>query len=127
MSQVLRKIRVLVADDENIFRHGLARLLGMAEDVEIVGEAADGDEAVALAISRQADVVLMDIDLPQLDGIAATSMLTEWARDIKVVILAIDSDGDRLSLAMEAGARRYLTKDTGPEEILRVIRDVHEG
>jgi hypothetical protein len=83
------KIRLLVADDERVFRHSLTDLLAMADDVEIVGEAGDGLDAVELAVDRQADVIFMDIGMPRLDGIAATRRLAERRPDIKVVILTI--------------------------------------
>ncbi len=127
MSQAAQKIRLLVADDESVLRHALTNLLAMAEDVEIVGEAGDGQEAVGLAVERQADVVLMDIGMPRLDGIAATHTLAERAPAIKVIILTIYSDDDRVFRALQAGARGYLLKDASPEEILRAIRSVRDG
>jgi len=127
VSQAPAKIRVLVADDESVLRHALTNLLAMAGDVEIVGEAADGDEAVGLAVERQADVVLMDIGMPRLDGITATRRLAEQAQGIKVVILTIYSDDDRVFRALQAGACGYLLKDASPEEILRAIRAVRAG
>jgi arginase len=122
-----QKIRLLVADDESVMRHSLTSLLAMAEDIEIVGEAADGHEAVELAIGRKADIVLMDIGMPRLDGIAATRRLAERAPDVKVVILTIYSEDDRVFQALRAGARGYLLKDASPEDILRAIREVHAG
>lgn len=121
------KIRLLVADDESLMRHSLTNLLALAEDIEIVGEAADGQEAVELAIGREADIVLMDIGMPRLDGIIATHRLAERAPDVKVVILTIYSDDDRVFRALQAGARGYLLKDTNSEDILRAIRGVHAG
>lgn len=125
--ELRRKIRVLVADDERVLRHALTQLLAMADDVEIVGEAADGHEAVELASQRQADVVLMDIGMPRLDGIAAIRRLAEQCPGVKAVILTIYSDDERVFLALQAGARGYLLKDGSPEEILGAIRAVHEG
>jgi DNA-binding NarL/FixJ family response regulator len=127
VSEVPSKIRLLVADDESVLRHALTSLLAMAPDIEIVGEAADGDEAVELAMSRQADVVLMDIGMPRLDGIAATRRLAERAPDVKVVILTIYTDDDRVFRALLAGARGYLLKDASPEEVLRGVRAVRDG
>jgi len=121
------RIRLLVADDESVLRRALTNLLAMAEDVEIVGEAADGHEAVGVAIERQADVVLMDIGMPRLDGIAATRTLAERAPGVKVIILTIYSDDDRVFRALQAGACGYLLKDASPEEILRAIRAVRDG
>ena len=127
MSVVSSKIRLLVADDESVLRHALSNLLAMADDIEIVGEAADGLEAVELAVARQADVVLMDIGMPRLDGIAATRRLADQASDIRVVILTIYADDDRVFRALQAGARGYLLKDASPDEILRAVRAVRDG
>ncbi|HEV2283714.1 MAG TPA: response regulator transcription factor [bacterium] len=127
MSEAPSKVRLLVADDESVLRHAVANLLAMTEGVEIVGEAADGDEAVALAVARQADVVLMDIGMPRCDGIAATRRLAERAPNVKVVILTIYADDDRVFRALQAGARGYLLKDAGPDEIVRAVRAVRDG
>ena len=127
MSHAPPKVRLLVADDEGVLRHALANLLAMADDIEIVGEAADGREAVELAVARQADVVLMDIGMPRLDGIAATRELAGRAPDVKVIILTIYADDDRVFHALQAGARGYLLKDASPDEILRGVRAVRDG
>lgn len=121
------KIRLLVAEDERHLRHALSHLLAMAKDIEIVGEVADGIGAVELARQRQAEVVLMDIGMPRLDGITATRRLAELSPDIKVVILTIYSDDERVFRALQAGARGYLLKDAAPEEILQAVRAVHAG
>jgi DNA-binding NarL/FixJ family response regulator len=122
-----RKIRLLMAEDERVLRRALTHLLAMATDIEIVGEAADGIEAIELARQRQAEVVLMDVGMPRLDGITATRRLAELSPDIKVVILTIYSDDERVFRALQAGARGYLLKDATPEEILRAVRAVHAG
>ncbi|HET7266085.1 MAG TPA: response regulator transcription factor [bacterium] len=127
MSEAPSKVRLLVADDDSVLRHTLANLLAMTDGVEIVGEAADGDEAVELAVARQAGVVLMDIGMPRCDGIAATRRLAERAPNIKVVILTIYADDDRVFRALQAGARGYLLKDAAPDEIVRAVRAVHDG
>ncbi len=127
MSAAPSKIRLLVADDRGDLRHALANLLALAEDIEIVGEAADGVEAAELAVARQADIVLMDIGMPRLDGIAATRELHERAPHIKVVILTIYADDDRVFRALQAGAWGYLLKDAGPDEVLRAVRAVRDG
>ena len=127
MSEAPAKVRLLVADDERVLRHALANVLAMTEGVAVVGEAADGDEAVELAVARQADVVLMDIGMPRCDGITATRRLAERAPDVKIVILTIYADDDRVFRALQAGARGYLLKDTGPEEIVRAVRAVRDG
>lgn len=127
MSEAPPKVRLLIADDESILRHTVASLLAMTEGVELVGEAADGDAAVELAVARQADVVLMDIGMPRCDGITATRRLAERAPDVKVIIFTIYADDDRVFRALQAGARGYLLKDTNPEAIVRAVRAVHEG
>lgn len=127
MSQNPPRIRLLVADDESVFRRTLTELLAMSSWIEIVGEAADGHDAVELAIERRADVVLMDIGMPRVDGIAATRRLAERAPAIKVLILTIYGDDDRVFRALRAGARGYLLKDASPEDILSAVRAVHDG
>lgn len=127
MSAAPPKVRLLIADDESILRHTVASLLAMTEGVELVGEAADGDEAVELAVARQAEVVLMDIGMPRCDGITATRRIAERAPDVKVIIFTIYADDDRVFRALQAGARGYLLKDTNPEAIVGAVRAVHEG
>ena len=122
-----QKIRLLVAEDEKVFRGTLVELLAEEPDIEIVGEAADGQAAVDLAERMQADVVLMDIGMPRLDGIEATRELATRRPSAKVVILTIYSDDDRVFRALLAGAKGYLLKDASPEERLQAIRDVHRG
>ncbi len=122
-----QKIRVLVAEDERVFRRAITQLLAMDSRIEIVGEAADGREACALATDRRADVVLMDIAMPRLDGIEATRVLAARCPATKVVILTIYSDDDKLFQALQAGAAGYVLKDAAPEETLRAIYGVHRG
>ena len=127
MNRPPAKIRLLIADDDRALRHALTHLLALADDIEIVGEAADGLEAVELAVSRRADIVLMDIGMPRFDGIAATRRLAERAPHVTVVILTIYTDDDRVFRALQAGARGYLLKDANPDDILRAVRAVRDG
>jgi len=120
-------IRVLVADDQRVVREGLATLLGLLEGIEVVGQAADGEEAVGLAAQTRADVVLMDLNMPGLDGTAATARLAAEQPGVKVLVLTTYADDENLFAALRAGARGYLTKDAGAEAIAGAIRDVHEG
>jgi len=120
-------IRVLVADDQRVVREGLATLLGLLEGIEVVGQAADGEEAVGLAAQTRADVVLMDLNMPGLDGTAATARLAAEQPGVKVLVLTTYADDENLFAALRAGARGYLTKDAGAEAIADAIRDVHEG
>jgi DNA-binding NarL/FixJ family response regulator len=119
-------IRVLLADDQTLFRQGLRVILGTVPDLQVVGEARNGIEAVEGARSRHPDVVLMDIRMPDLDGVAATRQLRE--QDGPRVILLTTFDDDALVLeGMRAGAAGYLLKDQPAEEIVEAIRAVHRG
>ena len=120
-------IRVLIADDQRVVREGLAMVLGLLDGVEVVGAASDGNEAVALAGNLRPDVVLMDLRMPRCDGIEATRLLRERQPGTKVVVLTTYADDQSVIEAFRAGARGYLTKDAGGEEIrqalLRVLDD----
>jgi DNA-binding NarL/FixJ family response regulator len=122
-----RRIRVLAADDQRVVREGLALLLSLLPDVEVVGTAADGEQAVALATATQPDVVLMDLRMPHLDGAAATRLLRERCPDVRVIVLTTYADDRSVIDALRAGARGYLTKDAGAEEIRRALHDVTSG
>jgi DNA-binding NarL/FixJ family response regulator len=121
------RIRVLAADDQRVVREGLAMLLGLLPDVEVVGTAADGQEALTLAEQTQPDVVLMDLRMPHLDGAAATRQLRERCPDVRVIVLTTYADDRSVIDALRAGARGYLTKDAGAEEIRRALHDVTRG
>ncbi len=119
-------IRVLLADDQRVVREGLGTLLGLLPGVELVGTAADGEEAVALAAEREPDVVLMDLRMPRLDGVEATRRLAERG-GVRVVALTTYADDESVLGALRAGARGYLTKDAGAEEIGAAIAAVARG
>jgi DNA-binding NarL/FixJ family response regulator len=119
-----KAIRVLTADDQRVVREGLAMVLGLLPGVEVVGAAADGDEAVALALDLRPDVVLMDLRMPRCDGVEATRRLREQAPRVKVIVLTTYADDRSVLDALRAGARGYLTKDAGAEEIRRAIEQV---
>ncbi len=114
-------IRVLVADDQRVVREGLAMVLGLMPDVEVVGAASDGAEAVALAAKLHPDVVLMDLRMPRCDGVEATRLLREREPGTKVVVLTTYSDDRSVLDALRAGARGYLTKDAGGAEIRQAL------
>jgi DNA-binding NarL/FixJ family response regulator len=120
-------IRVLLADDQRVVREGLEMLLGLLPGIEVVGTAADGEEAVRLAAARAADVVLMDLRMPRMDGIEATRRLAEVRPAARVIALTTYADEPTVLGALRAGARGYLTKDAGAEEISRAILAVARG
>jgi DNA-binding NarL/FixJ family response regulator len=120
-------VRVLVADDQKVVREGIVMLLGLLPGIEVVGAAADGEEAVALAAEHRPDVVLMDLRMPRCDGVEATRRIRAAQPATEVVVLTTYADDDSLFPALEAGARGYLTKDAGAEEIARAIVDVRSG
>jgi DNA-binding NarL/FixJ family response regulator len=114
-------LRVLVADDQTVVREGLVMLLRQMPAVEVVGAAADGEEAIRLADERRPDVVLIDLRMPRCDGIEATRRLRETHPEIAVVVLTTFADDDSVFGALRAGARGYLTKDAGADEIVRAL------
>jgi DNA-binding NarL/FixJ family response regulator len=120
-------IRVLIADDQRVVREGLRMLVGLIDDVKVVGVACDGAEAVRLAEAQQPDVILMDLRMPDLDGIAATAQLRERLPSARVLVLTTYADEDAIVPALQAGARGYLTKDASAEEIETAIRAVHDS
>ncbi|MEV7782632.1 response regulator transcription factor [Kitasatospora sp. NPDC088351] len=122
-----RPTRVLVADDQTVVREGIVMLLGLLPGIEVVGAAADGEEAVALVERHHPDVVLMDLRMPRCDGVEATRRIRAAHPETEVVVLTTYADDDSLFPALRAGARGYLTKDAGGEEIARAIADVRSG
>jgi DNA-binding NarL/FixJ family response regulator len=121
---VTQPIRVLIADDQRVVREGLTLVLGLLPDVDVVGAASDGAEAVALAEDLHPDIVLMDLRMPRCDGVEATRRLRERAPDTRVVVLTTYSDDRSVIDALRAGARGYLTKDAGGTEIREALRRV---
>ena len=120
-------VRTLIADDHPVFRGGLRTLLAADDMVEIVGEATNGTEAVALAEELQPDVVVMDLQMPELNGIEATRQIVARSPHVGVLVLTMFEDDDSVFAAMRAGARGYLLKGAGPGEITRAIRAVGSG
>ncbi|MFE2724330.1 response regulator [Kitasatospora sp. NPDC059327] len=119
--------RVLVSDDQTVVREGIVMLLGLLPGIEVVAAAADGEEAVALVERHRPDVVLMDLRMPRCDGVEATRRIRAAHPETEVVVLTTYADDDSLFPALQAGARGYLTKDAGGEEIARAIADVRSG
>jgi len=121
------RIRVLIADDQKIVREGLVSLIGLLPGITVVGAATDGDDAVSQALELEPDVVLMDLNMPRCNGVEATERLRGLRPDILVVVLTTYSDDAWVFSALQAGARGFLTKDAGAEEIRRAITDVAAG
>ncbi|WP_225800533.1 response regulator transcription factor [Streptomyces sp. NK15101] len=122
-----RVARVVVADDQAVVREGIVMLLGLLPGIEVVGSARDGEEAVTLTAELAPDVVLMDLRMPRCDGVEATRRIRDRHPATEVVVLTTYADDDSLFPALRAGARGYLTKDAGGEEIQRAVRDVIDG
>lgn len=120
-------LRVLVAEDSPGFRQGLAALLASVEGVELIGEATDGEEAVARALELQPDVVLMDLHMPRRSGIEATAEIAAAAPHIAVLVLSMHEDDESVFAAVRAGARGYLVKGARQNELLRALRTVADG
>jgi NarL family two-component system response regulator LiaR len=120
-------IRVVIADDHAVVRQGLRTFLDLQDDMEVVGEAADGAEAVELAERLEADVVLVDLVMPGVDGLEALRALRERAPAARAIVLSSFIDDDKLFPAVRAGAAGYLLKDVQPQELVAAIRTVHSG
>src|SRR5579859_120063 len=121
------KIRVLLADDHIVVRQGLRALLMSEEDIEIVGEADNGRQAVQLVKKLLPDVVVMDIAMPVLNGLEATRQVTRTVPSTKVLILSSYSDDEYISQLTEAGAAGYLVKQTAANDLLKAIREAYKG
>jgi DNA-binding NarL/FixJ family response regulator len=120
-------IRVLLAEDHAVVRTGLLQLLGDLDDVEVVGAATGGKEAIQLAAQERPDVVLMDLEMPDLDGIEATRRIRQADPDVNVVVLTAFSDRQRILGAIDAGAVGYLLKDAEPDELIRGLEAAARG
>jgi DNA-binding NarL/FixJ family response regulator len=123
----MRTIRVLLVDDHALFREGLRSILNDQADIEIVGEAEDGLEAVKLAARLEVDIVLMDINMPVIDGVEATRLILRDNKVISVIILTMYPQDEYVFQALKAGAKAYLLKDTRSKKLLEVIRTVSTG
>ncbi len=120
-------IRVVLADDHALIRTGLELLLGGTEDIEVVATAADGAAAIEMARLHRPDVVLMDLQMPEVDGVTATRTIVAEQLGVDVLVLTSFSDGERILAALDAGAVGYLLKDADPEDVLQGIRAVRRG
>jgi DNA-binding NarL/FixJ family response regulator len=120
-------IRVLLADDQDLVRAGFAMIIDSRADLEVVGEAGDGVEAVALARSAQPDVILMDVRMPRMDGIEAARQLARAAHPARIIMLTTFDLDEPVFAALRAGASGFLLKDTKPDDLVTAIRVVHRG
>ena len=121
------RIKVLIADDQRVVRDGLVLLIGMLDGIEVVGSAKDGAEAVRMARELRPDLVLMDLNMPVMDGAAATATLREQVPGCSVLVLTTYADDDSVFPALRAGARGYLTKDADADQVEAAIRNIHGG
>lgn len=120
-------IRIVLADDQDLIRAGFTMILSVEEDMEVVAEAADGREAVALTTEHGPDVVLMDVQMPEMDGIEATREIMARTRETKVVILTTFDSDEYLFESLQAGASGFLLKNSDPDDLVSAIRSVAEG
>jgi NarL family two-component system response regulator LiaR len=120
-------IRVLIADDHAVVREGLRGFLALQDDVEVVGEAADGEEAIAAAERLAPDVALVDLVMPRVDGIEAIKRIRAAAPATRIIVLTSFTDEDKMLPAVRAGAVGYLLKDVEPQELVAAIRTVNDG
>jgi NarL family two-component system response regulator LiaR len=127
MTAPVEKIKVLIVDDHRVVRQGLRTFLDLNEDILVIGEAGDGLEAVEMAAHLIPDIVLMDLVMPHLDGIAATSRIKALGMGTKVIALTSFTEDDKVFPAIQAGASSYLLKDVSPDGLVDAIRAAHRG
>lgn len=123
----MTKIKVVIADDHHVVRRGLLFFLKTQQDIEVIGEAKNGQEAVDMVSKLNPDVVLMDLSMPIMDGVMATKAIREADNDVKIIILTSYADQDHVIPAIRAGASGYQLKDIEPDELVQTIRDVLKG
>ena len=118
-------IRVLIVDDLPETRENVRKLLQFESDIEVIGQAGTGEEAISLARAHQPDIILMDINMPGIDGIGASQKISESSPTVQIIIMSVQSDPDYLRRAMLAGARDFLTKPFGGDELITAVRRVY--
>jgi NarL family two-component system response regulator LiaR len=121
------KIKVLIVDDHKVVRQGLRTFLDLYDEIQVIGEAVDGREAVDFAARLKPDVILMDLVMPGLDGISATAQIKALGIESRVIALTSFAEDDKVFPAIQAGASSYLLKDISPEELVEAIQAVHSG
>src|SRR4029077_2335562 len=122
-----KKIKILVADDHPVVRKGLHSCLARQERLKIVGEACDGDEALKKTRDLSPDVVLMDISMPGMNGLAVTEVLRKDHPDVKVLVLSVPNNREYIFASIQAGAHGFISKEAPPDELLRAIESVYAG
>ncbi len=120
-------IKILIADDQRLFRQGLRSLLEQEEDMEVVGEAADGQEAFTLSQETNPDIILMDVEMPKLDGIQASRLILERYPSARILMLSVHNEDERVISAIRAGATGYILKDADNKEFIKIIRSAFAG
>ena len=123
----METIRLLIADDHAFYREGVRTMLSSVAETEVIGEAGTGDEVIALALTLQPDVILMDLKMPGLNGIEATRRILHSSPRMGVLVITMFEDDDSVFAAMRAGARGYLLKDADQDELVRAVRAVSRG
>ena len=127
MSQTEKPIKMVIVDDHRVVRSGVKALVETEPELEVIGEAGDGREAVTKVKAQQPDVVLMDLVMPEMDGVEATKEITKLSANPRILILTSFSEEERIIQAIKAGASGYLIKDASPDELVRAIKDVYRG
>ncbi len=122
-----KTIRILICDDHAVVRRGLRSLVGVKPEMELVGEAVDGEEAVTMAKKLKPDVIIMDLVMPRKDGVTAIAEIKKKNHDARILVLTSFSDDKNVFSAIKAGASGYLLKDSSPEDLLQAIDDVYQG
>ena len=123
----MEPLRILIADDHPLFRHGIRELLNLASDIQVIGEATTGEEAIMQAEALQPDVILMDVNMPGVNGIEATRRILHNSPHIRILVVTMFEDDGTVFAAMRAGARGYILKDAEKGNILRAIQAVGNG